>query len=248
LSNFIYGKYSVCELLRLKPEFAQKLWYCSEEHLQGLENLNLCPKQKLESFQLKRNFGLKDFENHQGLVLELKKDLNSLLLTSLEELMLESGEQDKFLIWLPAIQDAHNLGAIIRSCVALGNVSGIIIPRANAVKLTPTVAKVSAGTIFSLKFAWFNDYTNSAKLLISQGFKLVAIQKNEKSLSLPQANFDEFKPFVLVFGSEERGIPHQISKLCVASLQIPQLENIDSLNLSVAAGITLYEIKRQSLS
>ena len=101
---------------------------------------------------------------------------------------------------------------------------------------------------FSLKFAWFNDYTNSAKLLISQGFKLVAIQKNEKSLSLPQANFDEFKPFVLVFGSEERGIPHQISKLCVASLQIPQLENIDSLNLSVAAGITLYEIKRQSLS
>lgn len=247
MSNFIYGKYPVQELLKQKPEFAQKLYYIADEHLENLKNINNLPKQKLESMALKRKFGLKEFENPQGLVLELKQDLNSFLLTSLEELMLECSAQNKFLIWLPAIQDGHNLGAIIRSSVALGNVGGIIIPRTNAVKLTPSVAKVSAGSIFSLKFAWFNDYNNSAKLLSSQGFKLLAIQKNALALNLPNANFAELSPFILVFGSEERGIPHQIKKYCHASLQIPQLETVDSLNLSVAAAIVLYEIKRQSL-
>jgi 23S rRNA (guanosine2251-2'-O)-methyltransferase len=244
LSNFIYGKYPVQELLKLKPELSKKLWYISDEHLQGLNNLDLIQKQKTDSWMLRRKFALKEFESPQGLLLELKSDLNSFLITTLEELIIECSHQNKFLIWLPAIQDGHNLGAIIRSSVALANVGGIIIPHTNSVKLTPSVAKVSAGAIFNLKFAWFKDYENTAKALRSAGFKLLAIQKDSKSLSLPKVNFSEVKPFILILGSEEKGIPRQIQKYCDLSLQIPQTEIIDSLNMSVAAAIVLYEITR----
>ncbi len=245
MASFIYGKYPVQELLRINPKEVKKLWYVSKDHLQDLTNIDLLDKELIEPRLLSRQFGLKEFESHQGLLIELKRDLNSLLTTELENLIIKCSEAEKLIIWLPSIQDAHNLGAIIRASVAFGIVGGIVIPASNSVRLSQTVAKVSAGSIFSMNFAFSSNAKNSAKVFQSSGFKLVGIQKQENSMDLPSADFKSFGPTCLVFGSEEKGIPSPLLPFCENIIKIPQSEAVDSFNLSMAAGIVLYEINRQ---
>jgi len=266
---FIYGKYPVQEFLKHHPKLAVKLWVTSEEKpleasSKKFENETEqraayerreefvkptdLPFEEINNSMLKAKFRLRDFENHQGMVLEIKKDLNSILTTSLEELILECSNSGKTLLWLPSIQDGHNLGAVIRSSVAFGTVGGIIIPSANSVQLTATVAKISAGTIFSMKFAQFQNWGKTASNLKMNGLNLIAIEKRHGSKPLNEVKFDSLQPYVLVAGSEERGVPSVIRKQCDLSVEIPQSDEVDSLNLSVATAIVLYEIKRQRLA
>ena len=255
--SFIYGKYAVSELLRLKPEAADTLFYSQINPFLHVPNLF---KQKLTSLQIRQKFNLQEFENPQGLVLTLKKDLNRLLCTDLQVLLIEAsyGQTEttsdlknkdsspaNFLLWLPAIQDGHNLGAIIRSAVALGGISGIILPEHKAIKLNATVAKVSAGSIFSLQYAYFRDYTKTAQLLKENGFNLLCLHKQTQAISIQHFDFASKQPYVLVLGDEHKGIPWQIQKQADAHLQIEQTGAVDSLNLSVSAGITFYEINKQ---
>ncbi|MDX1919901.1 MAG: RNA methyltransferase [Candidatus Caenarcaniphilales bacterium] len=255
MSTHIYGKHAVEALLKQYPHQAKKLWFSLDSLPPQIAALVDSPsgsgsslaKEKIFSKDLTRKFGIKDFESHQGLLLELKDDLESFLKIGLEELIVESSFNDKPLLWLPTIQDAHNLGAVIRSVVASGQIGGLVIPSRGSVPINRVVAKVSAGALFFTKFAYSSSFKSTATTFKNSGIKIITLEKTAKSLSLTDINFDDWNPFVLVVGAEEDGVPRIVSEMADCNVQIPQSNDIDSLNLSVATGITLYEILRQSI-
>lgn len=252
MSTHIYGKHAVEALLTKYPEQAKKLWYSTETLPSKINDLvkglPLLTKENIFAKDLTRKFGIKDFESHQGLLLEIKNELDSFLKISLEELIVESSFSEKPILWLPSIMDAHNLGAVIRSLVAIGNIGGLVIPSRGSVPINRVVAKVSAGALFYTKFAYAGSFKQTATTFKNSGFKILTLEKTSKSQSLTKVNFASHSPFVLVIGAEEDGVPKIISEMAEMNLQIPQSDNIDSFNLSVATGITLYEIYRQSES
>lgn len=245
---FIYGKHAVCEFLKVFPQEANALYFKNQEDLKIFDKAGILiniPKHELSSSDLRREFALKEYESPQGIVLEIKKPIEKLLEISLENLIISCGEQEKNLLFLSNIQDQHNLGAVSRSCVAFDNITGIIMPAEKSPNLSAVVAKVSVGGIFHLKFARSFSHKKTMCLLKSAGFKILGIQNNLSANSLQDINFRDFKSCVIIMGGEEKGLPEQIKQQCDLLIKIPQSDKIDSLNLSVASSVILYEINKQ---
>ncbi len=245
-NDFVHSKHSVKACLAKFPEKCKVLYYTSDEALDDLappKGLDLIFVGK--NADLARQFGLRDYESHQGVVLELKEDLGDFLFRDVEDLLIRSSHSGKLVLWLPGIQDPHNLGAVIRSAVAFGQVEGIIIPAKKSVPLNATVAKTSAGTLFQMKFARYNSMTNTAKIIHSAGYQLLGVDRFDEALDITEARFLDFYPFVIAFGSEGSGMPRAIKEQCKHFVKIVQQAETEPLNLSVAVGITLFEIKRQ---
>ncbi|HEY9886595.1 MAG TPA: RNA methyltransferase [Vampirovibrionales bacterium] len=245
MANFIYGKYAVQSFIQKYPEYIEEVYFSRDEHKDFIEEaLPTISKSFISNKELRQKFSIKEFESHQGIVLCIKQPLNELMLSSLEELLMKASFENKPLLWLPSIQDAHNLGAVIRSCVAF-NVAGIILPSSRSVTLNRVVAKVSAGAIFNLQYAIANSFAKASQLIQMNGFKLLALEKNINARPLSQVQFKEYAPYVLTIGSEEKGIPQAIRNQVNQFIEIPQSNEVESLNLSVATAITLYEISKQ---
>ena len=240
---YIYGHHSVKEFLALFPEEASALFYTNESKLEGLTDLPE-KRHQLSAQDLRREFRLKEFESPQGLILEIKHRLEELLNYDLESLLIHSSKKDRSnLILLPDIKDQHNFGAITRSAVAFESIAGIIFPGRDSVRLSPVTAKVSVGALFSLRYSQFYSLKKTIQTLKDNGYKILAIEKREHSLALNTIDFASLEPYVLIFGAEDSGIPKPIQAEIDQSIFIPQSDAIDSLNMSVAAGIVLYHTK-----
>jgi len=139
------------------------------------------------------------------------------------------------------ITDPGNLGSLIRTAEFFG-VHGLILPKDRSASITDTVHKRSAGGTAYLAVARVVNLARTLKQLADKGIWLVGAEgKSETSLY----NFDWSRNLVLVLGSEERGLSKVVRNLCHHLVSIPRLGHIDSLNVSVAAGIILSEIVRQ---
>jgi 23S rRNA (guanosine2251-2'-O)-methyltransferase len=139
------------------------------------------------------------------------------------------------------ITDPGNLGSLIRTAEFFG-VHGLILPKDRSASITDTVHKRSAGGTAYLAVARVVNLARTLKQLADKGLWLVGAEgKSETSLY----NFDWSRNLVLVLGSERRGLSNVVRNLCHHLVSIPQLGHIDSLNVSVAAGIILSEIVRQ---
>ena len=152
---------------------------------------------------------------------------------------------DKFdgnteLIILDSITDPGNLGTIIRTAHWFG-MNGIVIGRQSIDLFNPKVIRASMGSLFHIS-VWHNsDIKKDIKELKKCGFTIFAAhQEGSKSL----AKLKKTLPKVIVFGSESHGISEEILKLCDDKIQIAGFNRFDSLNLSVAAGILMWEMKR----
>jgi len=150
-------------------------------------------------------------------------------------------KQYPLLIILDSIQDTHNLGAILRSAEC-SDVDGVIVTKFNSAPVNETVVKTSAGATEYLKIAQVNNLVQAIKLLKDNGFWIVgASLENSK----PYTEIDYKIPVALVLGNEEKGIRRLTSENCDILINIPMRGKIQSLNVSVAAGIILFEILRQ---
>ena len=142
---------------------------------------------------------------------------------------------------LDQITDPHNLGAIVRSAVCLG-ADGIVIPRHNAAEVNHTVIKTSSGAVNYTSIAKETNLTNSILFLKNNGYWIAGtdLQANktifETDLKLPLA---------LIIGSEGSGMRNNLKQQCDILVRIPMAGKIGSLNVSVSAGVFLYEIFRQ---
>ena len=145
------------------------------------------------------------------------------------------------LLALDGVQDPHNLGACLRTADACG-VLAVIVPRDRAAQLTPTARKVAVGAAETTPLAVVTNLARTLKLLKDAGLWVVgADAAGEK----PAHAVDLTGPVVLVLGAEGAGLRHLTQQHCDYLVRLPQLGAVESLNVSVAAGMLLYETIRQ---
>jgi 23S rRNA (guanosine2251-2'-O)-methyltransferase len=146
-----------------------------------------------------------------------------------------------FVVILDKIEDPHNLGAIIRSIDCLG-AHGCIIQKRNACQVTDTVEKVSAGATSYVKVARVTNITESIKYLKEKGLWIYGLDM-EGASDIYSTKLDG--AIGLVIGNEGEGISRLVKDNCDVIIKIPMSGNIESLNASVSAAISMYEIVRQ---
>ncbi len=141
---------------------------------------------------------------------------------------------------LDHIEDPHNLGAILRSADVFA-ADLVIMPERRAARETDTVARASAGAVAYVPVATVPNLARAVELLKEAGFWTYAADMGGQSL--PEA--DLAGRVALVLGAEGSGVSRLLKERCDGALSIPQFGHVDSLNVSVAAGVMLYEIRRK---
>jgi len=177
--------------------------------------------------------------NHQG-VLALASPLKPLTENDLDAL-LDALPHPPFLLVLDGVQDPHNLGACLRSADAAG-VDAVIAPRDRAVGLTPAARKTAAGAAESLPFVQVTNLARCLRGLQLRGIWVVGTA-GEADQSLYQADLKG--PLALVLGAEENGMRRLTRENCDLLVKIPMQGSVESLNVSVASAICLFEAGRQ---
>ncbi|MBN2647057.1 MAG: 23S rRNA (guanosine(2251)-2'-O)-methyltransferase RlmB [Thiotrichales bacterium] len=176
--------------------------------------------------------------NHQGVMawVEKQKDLS-------EPDLLQLAEQttNPLFVFLDEVQDPHNLGAILRTADAVG-VTAVVIPKNQSVGVNATVRKVACGAAETVKIVVVTNLVRSLKSLQEQGVWVIGLA-GETDKTLYQHDFNG--PIALVLGAEGTGLRRLTREACDHVVAIPMMGAVESLNVSVAAGVTLYEAFRQ---
>lgn len=146
-----------------------------------------------------------------------------------------------FLLLLDELEDPHNLGAILRTADAVG-VDGVLIPRRRSCPLSATVAKTSAGAVEYVPVARIGNIAQTIKALKDEGFWIIGADMDGTT---DYFDADLTGATVLVVGSEGRGISRIVRDNCDIRVKIPMLGKINSLNVSVAGAVLMYESLRQ---
>jgi 23S rRNA (guanosine2251-2'-O)-methyltransferase len=198
--------------------------------------VNEVPQQKIQQFG--------KFENTQGVVaLRSSFDYCSLddILSVIRTKTITKSDYKPLILILEHIQDTHNLGAILRTAEAVG-VDGVIVTKHNSAPVNATVEKTSVGAISYIKIHQASNLINTVKILKEEGFWIFG-SSLEKSKSVYDLDFGI--PTALIMGNEEKGIRKLTAENCDFLVNIPMTGKIQSLNVSVAAGILLFEMYRQ---
>ena len=169
--------------------------------------------------------------------------------SSIDDILLEAKNSAfPLIVILDEIQDPHNVGAILRSAECSG-VNGIILTKHHSATITSTVTKVSAGATEHIKICQVNNLAQTIDDLKEKGFWIVGSSLKPASPSGGNSknytDVDYKMPVVLIVGNEEKGIRKLTASKCDFLVKIPMSGKIQSLNVSVATGILLFEILRQ---
>jgi 23S rRNA (guanosine2251-2'-O)-methyltransferase len=224
------------------PQKISRAWIDSERHDKRLETLleTLTTLDvSIEKVERKKLDKLADGMNHQGIVLEvaLPEELSE---NDLKVAVENLAENALFLV-LDNVQDPHNLGACLRTADATG-VHGIIITKDNAVGITPTVCKVASGAAETVPVYVVTNLARTLRWLKTEGVWVVGTAGEAES-TLFKSDFTV--PMALVIGAEEKGMRRLTREQCDFLVKLPMLGTVESLNLSVATGVLLYEVLRQ---
>lgn len=243
----VIGKNAVLEILKSNPKDINKIIFMRtlrpEQRLKEIFSIakeNGIKLQSLSKFDFAKYFNRKNKDEgiSQGIIGFMKDFEYTILRDLLTDL---KKVKNPLIIILDEITDPHNLGAIIRSAVCLG-ADGIVIPRHNSAEINHTVFKTSSGAAKLIPVCKETNLTNAILYLKQKGFIVVGADAKTKTLVY---EFDFKKPIALVLGSEGYGLRKNISENCDNLVRIPMAGKIDSLNVSVSAGVFLYEIFRQ---
>jgi 23S rRNA (guanosine2251-2'-O)-methyltransferase len=178
-------------------------------------------------------------KNHQGVLAWLSL-IEFQSISNLLPMIYEKGE-DPLIIVLDGVSDVRNFGAIVRSADCLG-AHAVIIPEKGSARITADAIKTSAGALHSFPVCREKSIGRSIGFLKESGLKVITA--NEKSGS--EISRSPLKgPLVLILGSEDKGINRDLLSMADLQVRIHMTGSISSLNVSVAAGIILYEIARQ---
>ena len=180
--------------------------------------------------------------NHQG-VLAMMAAVTYYRVEDVVPQLFDNGE-NPFIVVLDGVTDVRNFGAVARTCECAG-VSAIVIPDHESVSVNADAVKTSAGALNYLPVCREHNLVNAVKMLRDSGFKIVGT--SDKS-QMPYTSADYTGPVAIVLGAEDKGISPEIMKLCDTRVLIPEFGHINSLNVSVAGGIMIYEVVRQRLN
>jgi 23S rRNA (guanosine2251-2'-O)-methyltransferase len=240
--HFMYGINCARELLRRNQNFCEKIVVSTGRKERSLEDIIHLARQQnipVEFWDKKRLDSLAGNDHHQGVICFCRKfsyvDLQDILKSS-------RGEGDRGLVlMLDGIMDPHNLGSIIRTAYCLG-ADGVVIPEDRSARITATVGKTSAGSVWQMPVARVVNLSHAIDFFKDNGFWVFGAEARVGQ-SIHEADFN--CPVVLVMGGEAKGIRALVKRKCDFLVHIPMTASFNSLNVSVAAGIILHEIVTQ---
>lgn len=239
-SQLVYGIRPVIEAIRSGIEI-EKIFIQSslqgtllqelKEELRGKRIIvQYVPVEKLD--RLTRN-------NHQGVVAAM----SMIEYYNFEEVVtevIERGEKP-FILMLDRVTDVRNLGAICRSAECAG-VNTVVIPQHGSAQINEDAIKTSAGALLRLPICREENLKTTINIAKQLGIKVYAATEKGGTI-YTEANMKE--SIMIIMGAEDTGVMPEIIKMCDGKLMIPIKANIESLNVSVAAGILMYEVVRQ---
>ena len=194
-------------------------------------NFSYVPTQKLDRLSKK---------NHQGVIARIAP-IKFYTIDSFSEVIEKSN--NPFVLILDQINDVRNFGAIIRTAEISG-VDGIIIQNSSSAPVNSDTIKTSAGAIFNIPICKVNHIKDAIYHLQSMNISIIsASEKSEKNIY----DVDLKVPLAIIMGSEQKGINKSVINLSNESVKLPMYGKIESLNVSVACGIFLYEVVRQRI-
>jgi 23S rRNA (guanosine2251-2'-O)-methyltransferase len=174
---------------------------------------------------------------HQGILARVAADA----IAADDDLLEQPAEKDDVVLVLDGVQDPHNLGACLRTAEAAG-VKAVVIPRDRSVSLTPVARKASAGASERLPLIAVTNLARTLRRLQELGYWITGLA-GEAEESLYDA--DLTGPLVLVLGAEGEGMRRLTRETCDRVVKIPMAQGAESLNVSVATGVALFEALRQ---
>lgn len=238
--NYIYGLNAVSEAIKARGRAFQWVGLAKERHDLRLQRIiEECrklgvPVRFLQRTELDRMAGN---AAHQGVVAVTSAKQYS----GLEDVIEAKRGEHSLIVVLDGIEDPHNLGAIIRTADAAG-ADGVVIPERRAVGVTGTVTKTSAGASEHLPIARVTNIARSVEELKDRNIWVVGLDERG---SQTYDEIDYKMDCAVVLGAEGKGVHDLVAKKCDFLVSIPMLGKVSSLNVSVAAGVVLYEVVRQ---
>ncbi|MAW33892.1 MAG: 23S rRNA (guanosine(2251)-2'-O)-methyltransferase RlmB [Proteobacteria bacterium] len=239
-AKLIYGYHAILSRLQESPETFKKILVDkSKGSRRALDIIHFAQQKNVEiEWMSSHNLDLTTAgAKHQGAVgllasgIGQKSDLQSII----------SGTKKPLLLVLDGVTDSRNLGACFRVSEAFG-VNAIVTPKDRAASLTPGTLKVASGSAERVNFFQVTNLSRTLRQIKSSGIKLVGVSQTAPT-NISKVNLRG--KIALVFGGEEKGLRRLTKELCSEFVSIPMLGQIESLNLSVAAGVALYEAMAQ---
>ncbi|MGH8560037.1 MAG: 23S rRNA (guanosine(2251)-2'-O)-methyltransferase RlmB [Methylococcales bacterium] len=236
------GIHTVRSALEYNPKKITRAWldpHRRDQRIREIEQMIIAAGIPLQTVDRKSLDSMLKESNHQGVVIEIQlpeektgKDLFK---------MIEKSTDVPFYLVLDQVQDPYNLGACLRTAEATG-VHGIVAPKDQSAGITPTVCKVASG---AAEFVPFYRVTNLSRTL--QQMKQAGVWIIGAGGQFDQSAFktDLSGPLALVIGAEGHGLRRLTREHCDLLVSLPMAGKVESLNLSVAAGVLLYEAVRQ---
>ena len=238
--HYIYGINSVTEALKARGRAFEWIGMAKERHDIRLQRLiEDCRRLGVQVRFLERTELDKMAGNaaHQGVVaVTSAKQYNDL-----DDVISAKRAEYSLVVVLDGVEDPHNLGAIIRTALAAG-AHGVVVPERRAAGLTDTVARASAGALSHLPVAKVTNLVRTMEELKEAGYWLIGLDE-EADKSYTQADYTS--PVGIVLGGEGKGLHELTRKRCDFVVSLPTVGPVKSLNVSVAAGVVLFEAVRQ---
>lgn len=241
--NHIYGLVPVLEALRARRRSIHKILLSAGAQPKRVQELLDAARNAGVSVEKRDRRALDDLTrgaNHQGVVAMVSAASRGNTYVNADAI-LASLPAKPLLVLLDGIEDPHNLGAILRSCEGAG-VTGVFLPEHRAAGLTETVAKTSAGAVEYVRVARVTNLIPLIEDLKERGVWVVGLEGGSET---SYSDFDFNVPLALVFGSEGKGLRRLVREKCDTVVSIPMHGQLNSLNVSVAAGVVLFEVLRQ---
>ena len=243
--DIIYGKNSVLEALNAGNREINKILISKNIHTDiKIAKIKELAQSKGIIFQFvgKEKFQPYEEFNHQGIIAQI----SPIKYMELNEFIEESSKKDGFgsLVILDGVEDSHNLGAIIRTCVCAG-VDGLIIPSRRNVLVNSVVEKISAGAINFIPIIKVNSLINAVQRLKENNWWIIATDASAKD-NYYDIKYDDMN-FAIIMGAEHAGVSKSLLKASDLTVKIPMQNNFNSLNVSNALSAVIFETLRQKL-
>jgi 23S rRNA (guanosine2251-2'-O)-methyltransferase len=243
--DHVWGIHAVLTALEQSPERVDAVWIDAQrgdKRVQTIIDVARSADIKVHRVPRPKLDQLAGYERHQGVVARVRQEP----VRRLDDLstVLSGLTHDPFLLVLDGVQDPHNLGACLRSADGAG-VDAVIIPKDQSVGLTPTVRHVACGAAETIPVFQVTNLSRTLTELKERGVWVIGAA-GESERELYEA--DMRGPLALVLGGEEKGLRRLTRERCDLLVRIPMQGTVSSLNVSVAAGVCLYEAVRQRRS
>lgn len=247
-SEIIFGRRPVLEAVESNNVEINKIWLSNNLQDSNLRNkiVRFAKKKKIPFYFVptQKLDKLSGNSNHQGLIFGISPigfcSVNELI----DDVKVKSNTKisNRTILIIHEVEDVHNVGALIRTYVGCGG-RGIIFTGKRSVGINSTVVKTSAGAAFKARYTRATNCAQVIDKLKENGFWTIGTVKSDIAVSIYNFEFPDFS--AIVVGNEHEGLNELVKKKCDFLVTIPTSNEVESLNVSVAFGIVMFEYLRQ---